>query len=416
MRLIWLAAILLGSSHRMKKICRLSGTKQTSRRRNGLLTVVLWMLLCWGARGQQNSSLAWDPSQSSCLAGYAVYSGTASGQYTSRFDAGTNTSVRLASLTGGQTNYFVVCGYNSVKVEGPPSSEVKLVVPATNTSGSTNITPPPPPIIPALAITPATNGKHVQIFAAAVSNQTWVLQSSTNLTNWSSLYTNQAGVALNVVIAVPTGQSWFYYRALSVTGAVNSSNVSSALGSHNVSANAVGFVTINAGHGYTILANPFDTGSNTVAALVPTAPAGTVLFEYTTGSGYTSNVFSGTGWNSPRALLNPGEGGFLYNPSKNNLRLLFAGRILSGTVTNAIPGGYSLASPMIPLANSLNTLPAANGDVIQLYQNKWISYTNVSGVWVGNHKSSPLVWEPGDAFFITKQGPANWVQTFSPAN
>jgi hypothetical protein len=71
---------------------------------------------------------------------------------------------------------------------------------------------------------------------------------------------------------------------------------------------------------------------------------------------------------------------------------------------------------MIPLANSLSTLPAVTGDVIQCYAGKWISYTNSSGVWTGSTKNGPLTLEPGGAFFITKQKSVDWVQTYWPNN
>src|SRR6185503_1789260 len=96
----------------LTKICSPESAKQASRRRPGILIVVLWMSLCRIADAQQSVSLAWDRCTQNCAAGYAVYAGGASGQYTSRFDAGTNTTVTLAGLVAGQTNYFVVCAYN----------------------------------------------------------------------------------------------------------------------------------------------------------------------------------------------------------------------------------------------------------------------------------------------------------------
>ena len=83
-------------------------------------------------------------------------------------------------------------------------------------------------------------------------------------------------------------------------------------------------------------------------------------------------------------------------------------------MTNQIPTGYSIASPLIPQTNALATLPGANGDQIHCYQGKWIVYTNVAGLWVGNSRNGPLTVNPGDSFFILKNAPANWVQTFWP--
>jgi hypothetical protein len=356
-------------------------------------------------------SLAWDPPPKVGLAGYALYVGRGDGTYPKRIDVGSNTTVTLTGLTAGQTNCFVVRAYNTAGLEGPASTEADFVAPLV----VTNAPPANPPVWtpPPLQI---ASGSQLVISAPVISNLAYILQGSSDLASWSFDFTNQPGAALNVAVTPPRGSSWRFYRGLLVGGNGDSNRVAQAVSNRWFTANAVGYTGITMSRGYTLISNPFDSGTNTLAALLPNVPPGSVIYKYTTGQGYTSNTFSGGQWTAGATTLDPGDGGFIYNPSRNSPTLVFAGRVLQGNVTNYLPAGYSIASAAIPSSDALSTFPGVTGDVIQCYKSKWISYTNVAGAWVGNSKNGPLVLKPGGAFFITKQTPANWVQAFWPSN
>jgi hypothetical protein len=385
-----------------------------SKHSTGLRTKILFSgvslsLLALGAHAQQSASLTW--SSASGATGYALYRGTAPGVYSQRIDVATNTTVTISGLGGGLTNFFTVTAYNAAGLESPAATPASLITTVTL----------PPPVIPVAPTNPVaflppplaiTNNGNLLLSAPAVAGSSWVLQSSTNLMSWNTIYTNAATQPLDYAISIPSGQTWRYYRGLAVAGTVNAGSIALAVTNGYLTANAVGFVRLNAPRGETLLANPFYSINNTIAALLPNPPAGTVVYQYTTGAGYSSNTFSGGHWSSPGMLLAPGEGAFLYNPSKTTQKLVFAGAVLQNAVTNPIPVGYSISSPAIPLTNSLATLPAAAGDVLQCYNGKWISYTNQSGAWLGSSKSPALSIEPGDAFFITKQTAVKWVENY----
>ncbi|HZQ48560.1 MAG TPA: fibronectin type III domain-containing protein, partial [Verrucomicrobiae bacterium] len=75
-------------------------------------------------------SLAWNPSTNiPNAAGYALYYGSTSGNYSSRIDIGTNTSAIIPGLNEGHTNYFMVKAYNTAKVESVASGEIAYIVP-----------------------------------------------------------------------------------------------------------------------------------------------------------------------------------------------------------------------------------------------------------------------------------------------
>ncbi len=70
-----------------------------------------------------NLNLAWDPSGSD-VAGYKIYSGTASRDYSSSVDVGNQTSYTLTGLEDGRTYYLAVTAYNTSGVESEYSNEI----------------------------------------------------------------------------------------------------------------------------------------------------------------------------------------------------------------------------------------------------------------------------------------------------
>jgi len=85
-------------------------------------------------------TLAWD--QETGVAGYRVYYGAASGQYTNLVDAGPKTTNTVTGLAPGVTYFFAATAYNSIGVESGFSSEVSY------TTGTTIASNNPPTLDP----------------------------------------------------------------------------------------------------------------------------------------------------------------------------------------------------------------------------------------------------------------------------
>lgn len=90
-----------------------------------------------GSSGGANTtaSLSWDAPQTnidgspvSDLAGYRVYYGTSSGNYTSSVDIGLANAVVIDSLTPGATYYFVITTYDASGNESAYSNEVSKTI------------------------------------------------------------------------------------------------------------------------------------------------------------------------------------------------------------------------------------------------------------------------------------------------
>jgi hypothetical protein len=90
---------------------------------------VLIIFFCCPARALQSVFLAWNPSTDSSVAGYTLFYGTNSGDYSYQIDASTNTSVEVTGLVEGQTNYFAVAAYDSQGEQSSLSAPVVYVVP-----------------------------------------------------------------------------------------------------------------------------------------------------------------------------------------------------------------------------------------------------------------------------------------------
>jgi hypothetical protein len=94
-----------------------------------LFIALLVPILCPAAWAAQTMPLAWDPNPDASVAGYVVYYGNKSGNYSSRIDVGTNTATTISGLKEGQTNYFAVTAYNAARVESAASGAVAYIVP-----------------------------------------------------------------------------------------------------------------------------------------------------------------------------------------------------------------------------------------------------------------------------------------------
>ena len=92
-----------------------------------LLLAIIAGLFCFTGYAD-NLKLAWDASPSTNVVGYALYSGTNSGNYLTRTEVGTNLTASVEGLVEGRW-YFVVTAFTTNNIESLPSNEVNAEVP-----------------------------------------------------------------------------------------------------------------------------------------------------------------------------------------------------------------------------------------------------------------------------------------------
>jgi hypothetical protein len=191
------------------------------------------------------------------------------------------------------------------------------------------------------------------------------------------------------------------------------------------SLNAVGYINVTCPPGFSIIANQLNTTNNNISPLLDSQLLdgnhdGTILFKFSTASGYSAFIVSSAAtWSSPsvtNTTLNPGEGAFLYNPFTTNYTLTFVGTVLTGSLTNTLNAGFNLVSSMTPQSGALDTAlgvtPGA-GDIVFLYSST-SGYSadiyNSSGAWSTGVAPVPVV---GQGFFYYSFAGENWIQNFS---
>lgn len=77
------------------------------------ITMLLGIKAFSGTAHALTTTLGWSPSTSTGVAGYKVYYGTSSGNYTQSVDAGAQTSAGISGLQLGQQYYFAVKSYDA---------------------------------------------------------------------------------------------------------------------------------------------------------------------------------------------------------------------------------------------------------------------------------------------------------------
>jgi hypothetical protein len=181
------------------------------------------------------------------------------------------------------------------------------------------------------------------------------------------------------------------------------------------SQNAVGYVTLSLGAGFTIIANPLNNTTNNLNSILTNGIAsGTVIYKFNPATQlYVQSTFA-SGSFHPDQTLNPGEAAFIKLAAAASVT--FVGNVPQGSLSQSIPVGFSLQSAPIPvsvsLTNSVLGFPGNTSDVAYAFVNSTQLYANhtfVSGKF--NPDYAPAV---GEGFFYLNKGSArSWNVTFS---
>ena len=126
----------------------------------------------------QTVTLAWNPSPSSNIAGYRLYLGGASANYTNIIDAGNKTSVTASNLVGGATYFFALTAYNTIGLESAFSTEISYTVP---NSAKLKITSPNKKAV--LLSGNAPGGYQYDVLRATSLNASWTRVGSVTVSN-----------------------------------------------------------------------------------------------------------------------------------------------------------------------------------------------------------------------------------------
>jgi hypothetical protein len=180
------------------------------------------------------------------------------------------------------------------------------------------------------------------------------------------------------------------------------------------SVNVVGYVNVKVPANYSMIANPLNAQTNDLQNLIPNPPNFTSFLMWD-GSGFTSSTYSFGTW-SPNFTLAPGQGGFINPGPTDGFTNTFVGEVMQGSLSNAIPAGYSIISSQVPESGDADTLGLTddlnNFDAVLIWNadtQQYESYTLSFGSWAPSVPS----FEPGQSFFVNAGAATAWVRTFN---
>lgn len=114
-------------------------------------------------------SFAWSPSPDNGVTGYYLCWGLGSGVCTNRLDVGNSTSAAVVGLTPNVTYYFSAIGHNGSAGESAPSNEVSYSPAKLGADLQTN--------------------SSLRLNFQAVAEGTYLVQATTDLQHWNTLWT-----------------------------------------------------------------------------------------------------------------------------------------------------------------------------------------------------------------------------------
>lgn len=107
--------------------------KARTRAHLSVAGLVFLILIAGNTALADTVTLAWDANTDAGLAGYKVYYGTASRNYSTVIDVANVTTYAVTGLTAG-TYFFAVTAYNTAGAESSFSNEVSTTIPAPATT------------------------------------------------------------------------------------------------------------------------------------------------------------------------------------------------------------------------------------------------------------------------------------------
>jgi hypothetical protein len=208
-------------------------------------------------------------------------------------------------------------------------------------------------------------------------------------------------------------------KSLLAAGLLMAATAASSVAQTVYSVNVVGFVNLSVPAGFSMISNPLEAQTNTVASLFPSVPNGTRIFKFNRVTGqFDPNSFLGA-WSDSSMTLVPGEGVFIRNSSGSPFTITFVGNVRTGPSTNSLSVGFNLISSVVPQQGALAPdleFPIENGDRVFIFDNstgQYDSYSYLFSQWAGpNNGTTPPIIVPGQSFWVKRNLAAVWTRNF----
>ncbi|HXR49257.1 MAG TPA: fibronectin type III domain-containing protein [Candidatus Limnocylindrales bacterium] len=144
--------------------------------------------------GTQSVTLAWNPVTNANVAGYNIYYGSASGNYTNVISVGNVTNATISGLTEGATYYFATTTLSTSGLESAYSSEISYTVPVPNG-------------VPGIQVTPGSIGFGTVLAGTSVTNKFVVQNAGTGTLSGSASVSGPFSVVSGGSYSLGAGQT-----------------------------------------------------------------------------------------------------------------------------------------------------------------------------------------------------------------
>jgi hypothetical protein len=185
----------------------------------------------------------------------------------------------------------------------------------------------------------------------------------------------------------------------------------------------VGYINISLEPGFNLISVPLKLGNSEIAGVFGSQnnlPDGLTVYIMEEGIFHGTTYFASSGQFEPTDIaqetIPPGRAFFVYNPSRTQVLLTFAGEIPQGRLTNFLPAGFSAVAPMIPRSGTLSAqgFPTAAGDTVYLWNARTqtfysSTYDDIDNAWLPREESISA----GEGFILVKRQPAEWTIDFA---
>lgn len=161
-----------------------------------ILSSALMLVLQPSVHASQNVALAWNPSGDAATAGYKIYIGETSHNYTQMVDVGNATSATVTVPTAGTKYYFSATAYDGTGYESDFSDEASFIASTGTTLTTVNF-----------------SSGQFSFTVTGTPGSSVVIEASTNLVAWHPVQTNT--VPFTFVDASTAGKDRCFYRSVS---------------------------------------------------------------------------------------------------------------------------------------------------------------------------------------------------------
>jgi hypothetical protein len=218
-------------------------------------------------------------------------------------------------------------------------------------------------------------------------------------------------------------------KSLFLAAALSAAGVATSM-AQVYSVNAVGYVNQTIPTGYSMVANPFVTATNTLNALLPPASVPPLLTLFKFGpAGYTVSTVDDIDviWlsngqpNGDTETIVFGDGVFLLNPAAQ-FTLTWVGEVAQGTpVSNPLVSGYAIKSSKIPQAGKVTTdlgYPALPLDTIFKFnsanqQYDVYTFDDIDLIWLRNGQPDEPQLAIAESAFFLRSAAGSWNRNFT---